>query len=85
MFAKVHLACAVFSFSTFKNSLLVAMFMTLVGGENQSRLSGVQVYLVPSRSRLVSVIHWKAIFGPSCINKTLSSSRSFGISFLWAV
>ena len=69
MFAKVHLACFVFSFSTFKISLLVAMFMTLVGGENQSRLYAVQVYFVPSRSRVVSIIHWNVIFGPSCISK----------------
>ena len=53
-------ACWVFSFSTFKISLLVAMFMTL-GGENQSRLLGVQVYFVLSKSRVVSVIHWNAI------------------------
>ena len=59
--------------------------MTLVGGVNQSRLSGVQVYLVPSRSRLVSFTHWKAISGPSFINKTVPSSRSFGINFLMAV
>ena len=47
MLLKVHLACWVFNFSTFRISLLVAMFITLVGGETQSRLLGVLVYFVP--------------------------------------
>ena len=84
MLFKVHLACWVFRFSTFRISLLVAMFITLVGGENQFRLLGVQMYFVPSRSRVVSFIHWKAILGPSCIRKhchltDLFESISFGL------
>ena len=59
MFAKVHLACAVFNFSTLKITWPVAIFVTLEGGVNQSRLSGLQAYLMPSRSRLESFTHWK--------------------------
>ena len=85
MLFKVHLACWVFNLSTFSISLPVAVFITLVGGETQSKLLWVQVYFVPSRSRVVSFMHWKAILDPSWISKTSISNKSFWSSFLWAV